>query len=609
MFPCHILVAVYVGQTIHHVHRLAVQQHVSLSTYRSSEKRKQIDTRRPTVTSDELSAAAESLGFEISAGEDEKAFLLLQNSFDAVAASVASTPEYIDPRLEPTTIEGGERVWERQPADANPLNAWSHRAVLKAVAPKTHQLLGKTLAIKDNVSVAGAPLVLGTSPELFTGGKHPISTIDATVVKRILEAGGTITGTAVCENLSLFPVSVSAETGPVHNAFAKGYVTGGSSSGCGALVSAKDVQDWKRQGKPLPFVHDAVGDEEGVDMAIGGDQGGSIRLPASYSGIYGLKPTTGLVPYTGIASLLPMIDTTGPMARSIDDIALLLQVIAGYDGIDFRQTPETPLRENVPDYPSLLNSFRSEKSKANEWTPTTAAKGLRIGILKESFEVPGLDPHVASLVLKSANRFTALGATVHEISIPLHTKGPAIWTVAGREAIPRFFANRAPDSLSHTLPGLEPLPINQNFYDKMAHHNPAVLNVLLNSAHVEKKYGPSLTRKSHMLVHELRAAYDSALEHCDVLVTPTTPTVGFKHPEGRGVMDIALAAVGITLNTCPINITGHPALSMPCGWAETPDGEGRLPVGMQLVAKRWCEMDIFKAAAAWEVGGKGLDDY
>lgn len=566
------------------------------------------DQSRPTITADEVTAAATKTGFTIPDGGDATAFLLLQNSFDAVAASVAALPDYIDPRLEPTPIEGGERKWTRQPQQDNPLNAWSHRAVLKAAKPKSNKLAGKTFAIKDNVSVAGAPLILGTSAELFRGGKHPISTIDATVVKRILEAGGTISGTAVCENLSLFPVSVSAETGPVHNAWAKDYITGGSSSGCGSLISAKDVQEWRKQGKQLPFGTDAVGDEEGVDMAIGGDQGGSIRLPASYSGIYGLKPTTGLVPYTGIASLLPMIDSTGPMARSVGDIALFLSVIAGYDGIDPRQTPETPLRENVPDYAAQLSEWRTEKQQAGEWTNSTAAKGLRIGTLKEAFEITGLDPAVASLVRDSANRFTKLGATVKEISIPFHHHGPAVWTVAGREAIPRFFANRAPDSLSYTLPGLDPLPVNQIFYDKMSHTNPAVLNVLMNSALVETKYGPSLTRKSHMHVHQLRAAYDAALADVDVLITPTTPTVGFKHPKERGVMDIALTAVGITLNTCPINITGHPALSMPCGWATTPDGEGKLPVGMQVIAKRWCELDIFKAASAWEVLGKGLDD-
>ena len=103
---------------------------------------------------------------------------------------------------------------------------------------------------------------------------------------------------------------------------------------------------------------------EGVDLAIGGDQGGSIRLPASYSGIYGLKATHGLIPYTGIAGLNPMIDHTGPMARTVEDCALLLGVLAGYDGIDHRMTPETPLRSQVPDYLGDLKSWVGSKERS-----------------------------------------------------------------------------------------------------------------------------------------------------------------------------------------------------------------------------------------------------
>lgn len=122
-------------------------------------------------------------------------------------------------------------------------------------------------------------------------GQYPTSPMDATIVARILAAGGTIKGTATCENLSVFALSYSSASGNVHNAWAPGYATGGSSSGCGALVSIADVENARRTGKddrtyPLG---------KGVDMAMGGDQGGSVRFPAAYSGIYGLKATYGLV--------------------------------------------------------------------------------------------------------------------------------------------------------------------------------------------------------------------------------------------------------------------------------------------------------------------------
>lgn len=334
----------------------------------------------PTVSVDELHTAAKTAGFSITrGGQDEKDYLLLQNSFDAVASSVAALPEYIDPRLKPIAVQSGERKWTVPDPQDNPLNAWSHKCVLKAANPTSDKLAGKTVAIKANVSVAGAPLDVGTSPALFKGGKHAISTIDATVVRRVLEAGGTILGTGTCENLSVFALSLTAHTGPVHNAWAPDYVTGGSTSGCTVLISAKDVQQWKAQGSPLPFEIQGKCEEGGVDLAIGGDQGGSIRLPAHYSGVYGLKPTYGLVPYTGIASLQPMIDHTGPMGRSVEDVATFLGVIAGADGLDFRQSPETPLRNAVIDYAGVLNHWKTQKQDAGEWTTTQAAKGLRIG--------------------------------------------------------------------------------------------------------------------------------------------------------------------------------------------------------------------------------------
>ncbi|KAK5000154.1 hypothetical protein LTR66_000927 [Elasticomyces elasticus] len=572
-----------------------------------------ISSGTPTVTAEDLHTLASKVGFTIEPrSEDEKAFLLFANSLDATAKEVENLPEYVDPRLLPTPVEGGERKYIRPAPKDNPLNAWSHKSELKASS--SGKLSGKTVAFKDNISVGSLPLTIGTSPTFFVDDKYPISTIDASVVSRVLTAGGHGKGTAVCENFSVFALSYSAHTGPVHNAWGKGYATGGSSSGCAALISAKDVKVWKEMGKELPLPTDAL-DEEGVDMGIGGDQGGSIRLPAAYSGIYGLKPTHGLIPYTGIANLLPSIDHTGPMARSLEDIATLLTVLAGYDGIDPRQTPETPLRSNVLDYNALLASWIDSRRKVDEWTPSSSAKGLRIGILKEGWQVPGLDSEVSSLVRNAADRFRSLGAEVHEVSVPLHLQGAAIWSIACRPGMPATQQNRAGDMLSHTLPGFEPRGPDQHLFDTLAHRNPAVPNILLNAVHLEKKYGPGLTRRAQMQIYALRAAYDEALEKCDVMLTPVNPTVGMPHPKGleeggKGApaLELVQNAVGSTCNTCPFNVTGHPAMSVPVGWGRTRDGKGKLPVGMQFVGKRWGELDVLKAASAWEVGGRGLWD-
>ncbi|KAK5117032.1 hypothetical protein LTR62_006753 [Meristemomyces frigidus] len=574
-----------------------------------------LSTGEPTCTLSDLHDIATANNFTIEPGsQNETAFLLFANAFDATCSSVSALPEYEEPRLSPTPVEGS-RSSHTPSTSENPLNAWAQKTTLTAPGAKG-PLSGRTIAVKDNVSVAGLPLGLGCSPSLLKDNKHPICPIDATVVKRILAAGGTIKGVATCENLSMFALSFTSDSGLVHNAWLQGYATGGSSSGCAALVSIKDVEQARRDGKLSGA--DNLG--EGVDMAVGGDQGGSIRLPAAYSGIYGLKPTHGLVPYTGIATLVPLIDHTGPMTRTVEDAALMLGVMAGYDGMDPRMTPESPLPAAVPDYHGDLQAWIEQKQKAGEWNPQSAAKGLRVGILKESFEIAGLDPNVATTVLASADRFRTLGAEVTELSIPLHAHAASIWTLAARPFMPHFVAGNPPDILSHTMPHLQPNKIDQAYFTKLANRNPAAVNVLLNAAHMQQKYGPALARKAHMHVWQLRAAYDAVLRDYDVLLTPCNNTVGPPHPPStlksesnpdglsERIMDLFEPAIGNTLNTCGFNVTGHPALSMPVGWGKVRGGEGRLPVGMQVVGKRFDEGSLFKVAKAWENNLNGSDD-
>ena len=160
--------------------------------------------------------------------------------------------------------------------------------------------------MKDNICLAGVPMMNGASTL-----EGYVPDVDATVVQRILDAGGTIVGKSVCEYFCFSGGSHTSSSGPVHNPHRQGYSAGGSSSGSAALVAAGEVP-----------------------MALGGDQGGSIRMPASFCGIYGMKPTHGLVPYTGIMPIELTIDHTGPMTATVEDNALLLEVLAGPDGLD-----------------------------------------------------------------------------------------------------------------------------------------------------------------------------------------------------------------------------------------------------------------------------------
>lgn len=276
----------------------------------------------------------------------------------------------------------------------NPLGAWAYRCTCTHSHPSSDLLKDKTICLKDNIAMAGVPCLLGT--DTFTGW---VPKTDATVVTRILAHGGTIAGKAVCENLSRGAVSATAASGPVDNPYAKGYSAGGSSSGTAALVASG-----------------------AVDMGIGCDQGGSIRIPASLCGLYGFKPTTGLVPYTGIASNDASVDYVGPITKTCLDCAKLLEAIVGVDGLDDRQIAGVPFPNDVPKYAEILQSMDLSKG----------LKGVKIGILKEGLEPSTLDAGVRDKFFAAVKVFEKLGAEMKEVSVPIHTPARTLYTVASK---------------------------------------------------------------------------------------------------------------------------------------------------------------------------------
>ncbi|KIW98520.1 uncharacterized protein Z519_00181 [Cladophialophora bantiana CBS 173.52] len=552
------------------------------------------DGQQSSVTLDVLHDVAARNNIRIPSKVDEEAYLLVLQSADMTAASVNSLPDYIDPRLEPVPTIGGREYWKPK---KNSHNAWSHQAHLVAERPLSDVLNGRKVIMKDNMSVFGLPHTCGTFPQFVSkDGNYPIAAIDASITRRLLEAGATIVGTSTCENYSLTPMSYTSANGPVHNPWLHDYNAGGSTSGGACLLALGNAR-----AAGVPGLEEAG---EDVDLAMGGDQAGSIRLPSSYCGVYGLKPTHGLVPYTGIAGLHPMIDYTGPMARKLEDIAALLTVVSGYDGLDSRMTPESPLRQHVVDYAKQLAAAENP------------GKGLKVGIITESLTSPGTQTEVAEAVRSAAlKHFGASGATVSEISLPMHLLGPAIWTASTRTHLAGLaIGGRVPDVLSHNIPHLSlRWPPDQEMYDLLTVANPAVMNIIFCETFLKEKFGPEVQAKAHRHVLQLRAAYDKALEEFDVLITPTTPTVAPPHPDlrpeaegGSNIMDKIKLAVGSTNNTCPFNATGHPALNVPCGWARARNGNGMLPVGMQVIGKRWDDIGVLKAAKAFELGGGGL---
>lgn len=446
----------------------------------------------------------------------------------------------------------------RATAEENKTNAWAWKAVVKDVKENGGLLAGKTVILKDNVALKGVPMLLGT--DIFT---DYIPNTDATVVKRILEAGGTILGKGVCENLSMWGVSASAATGPIDNPYAPGYSAGGSSSGTGALVSLGEAE-----------------------LGVGGDQGGSIRIPASCNGIVGLKPTFGLVPYTGIASLEPIIDHAGPMTQGVLDNALLLQAIAGADDIDDRSGAGCPFPDQVPDYPTLAKA---------------GVKGMKIGLLVEGFNQPMKDDRVSAAVKKAAQKFEELGATVEEVSVPMHSLAPEIWAVIGRMSAAKSMMGQASGRRGYVMTDLDEkmFPLTQEKLDKMW---PSASNTIMNGVWAWDHMSPSLFGKGTNLVRKLRDTYNAAMDTYDLLISPTLPFLPPKLPPiGASVKELMINSTGVSLNTSAFNITGLPALSLPVAFLPAlQDDTVKLPVGMQIIGKNYTEGKLYAAAYAWE---------
>ncbi|MBL1268415.1 MAG: amidase [Halomonas sp.] len=492
---------------------------------------------RPTV--EHLQALAGRLHMHLTSEQANDYLALMQASFDAYDL-IDEQPDEIPPVRYP-------RSTSYRPADAeNPFNAWSQRTEVQGAGDG--KLQGRTVVLKDNVALAGVPMMNGSyTLEGFT------PSYDATVVTRLLDAGATILGKATCEHFCLSGGSHTSNPAPVHNPHRHGYSAGGSSSGSAALVAAGEV-----------------------DMAIGGDQGGSIRIPSAFCGAYGMKPTHGLVPYTGIMPIEATIDHTGPITANVHDNALMLEVIAGADGLDPRQ------------YAPSVNEYTLSLDRGIE--------GLRIGILSEGFQLANMDPRVAEKVQESIARLEGLGAHISHVSIPEHNLAAALWQPIGCEGLTAQMMHG--NGMGHNWKGL----YDVGLLDHHAHwrNHADSLSATLKLCMFVGQYGLEhyngrFYAKAQNISRRVRASYDEALASCDLLLMPTLPIIAQKLPEpGVPLADYVARAFEMIGNTAPLDITGHPAMSIPCG---TVDG---LPVGLMLVARHYAESTIYQAAAAFE---------
>ena len=495
-------------------------------------------TGQPTL--DELRLDAQAIGIELSDTE-LKAIHAYAGDFLKTADRVAkAAPPAPPPKY-------GARESARPPASENPLGAWYVTASIQG-APGG-PLAGKKIAVKDNVCVAGLPMMNGS--KVMEGF---VPSTDATVVTRLLAAGAEITGKSVCESFCMSFGSHTADTGFVLNPHDPTRTTGGSSSGSAALVASSVV-----------------------DMAIGCDEGGSIRVPSAFCGIVGLKPTWGLVPFTGIFPLEMTIDHVGPMARTVQDCALMLETLAGPDGLDPRQ------------HAALQRQPYVTLSKAG-------GKGLRIGILKEGFGLPDGEKDVDALVLDAAHRLERAGAVVSTVSVPEHT------TLA-MDCLNLVSAGMAPvarDAMGLNWKGQYTIDLAE-FYVKHRQERAALfppeVKLWLVMERLLDRTGDGLYyARAQNAALTVRAAYDRALEsQVDVLVMPTVAARPPKLPPAG--VDFATSmklSDGAALNTPQFDLTGHPALSVPCGKL---DG---LPIGMMMVGRIGGDATVLRAGHAFE---------
>lgn len=495
--------------------------------------------KRPT--SDEIEEIADSFGLNLEYEDIE--------SFKGLMEGPMSSYERIDDLVEPKPEIKYERSKTYRPElEDNPLNAWYYKTSIKGNS--RGKLKGKTVVVKDNVCVAGVPMMNGCSVlESF------VPDIDATVVTRVLDAGGEIVGKAVCENLCFSGGSHTTATPAVKNPYNQAHTTGGSSSGSAALVASGEV-----------------------DMAIGGDQGGSIRMPASWCGVYGLKPTHGLVPYTGAFPIEITLDHLGPITNNVTDAALMLEAIAGVDGMDPRQ----------------YNVKTEKYSKAL----TGDINGLKIGIVREGFGWDGLsESDVDETVRAAGKKMEALGAQTDEISIPLHLDGIHIWNAIAIEGANSLMIKG--NSMGTNWKGY----YNTSLLDAFARGrltraddlSETTKLVMLTGEYMSEKYHGRYYAKAQNLAIKLAGAYNTAFDDYDLLMMPTMPMKATKiPPKDSPREEIVARGLEMVNNTCPFDVTGHPAMTVPCGFS---DG---LPIGMMLIGKQFDESTILGAAYAYE---------
>ena len=440
--------------------------------------------------------------------------------------------------VEPSLHAYLEVTADRARADADRIDA------ARSAGEDLPPLAGVPLAIKDNLCTKGVTTTCAS--RMLEGFVPPY---ESTVTGKLWDAGAVLLGKT---NLDEFAMGGSTETsafGPTANPWNLDHVPGGSSGGSAAAVASG-----------------------GCMASLGSDTGGSIRQPASFCGVVGLKPTYGRISRYGLVAFASSLDQVGPFTSNVADAAALLQVMAGHDPRD-----STSLKVPVPDYSADL---------------TKSIKGLKVGLVRECFEQEGLDPEVKASVMAAAEQLQALGAELVDVSCPRFSDGIATYyVIAPSEAsanLARYdgvkYGYRAQDADS--LAAMTARSRAEGFGSEVQRR------ILIGTYALSAGYVDAYYKKAQQVRTLIRRDFDAAYQSVDVLLTPTAPTPSFR----KGAhADDPLAMYLADLLTIPANLAGLPAISVPCGF-----NAAGLPIGVQLIGNVLEESRLLQVAHQYE---------
>ena len=409
-------------------------------------------------------------------------------------------------------------------------------------------LKGIPVAIKDNICTEG--LNTECCSRILEGFKPPY---DATVIEKLKKAGALIMN--IKTNMDEFAFGSSTENsyfGPTSNPWALDRVPGGSSGGSASAVAA-DEAVW----------------------ALGSDTGGSIRQPASFCGVVGLKPTYGRVSRYGLIAFASSLDQIGPLTKDVEDNALLLNVIAGYD-----QKDATSVNTPVPDYrKALVNDI----------------KGVRIGIPKEYF-IEGIEPEIKEIIEGAVQKLKDLGAQIKQVTLPhTHYAIPVYYIVATAEASSNLLRFDGVQYGFRAKEGKEKINNLIDMYKKTRGHGfgqEAKRRIILGTFGLSHGYYDAYYLRALKVRTLIKNDFDEVFKECDCIVTPTSPSTAFKIGEK---MENPLQMYLSDIFTISANLAGIPAISVPCGFSKQ-----KLPVGLQILAKPFNEEMIYRTAYTYE---------